>query len=95
MNASIRKRRKIDASLKAKVAIAAIRGEQTTAQISSTHGVHSSQIAQWKKQLMDALPDVFSRSDKSEGRVDEKLTAALYEEIGRLKVELDWLKKRL
>ncbi len=95
MNGSIGKRRKIDASLKAKVALAAIRGEQTTTQICSTHGVHTSQIAQWKKQLIDALPAIFSRRENSEVQGDEKVTAALYEQIGRLKVEVDWLKKKL
>ena len=94
---STRTRRKIDAGLKAKVAVAAIREDQTTAQISSTFGVHSTQVSKWKKKALKELPGIFAgrAHATSNGVTDEKLINALYEEIGRQKVELDWLKKRL
>jgi putative transposase len=92
---SIHKRRQIDASTKAKVALAAIKGNQTVAQICSTYDVHSTRVSDWKKQAIEGLPTVFSRPERSTAIIDEKLTASLYEEIGRLKVELDWLKKKL
>lgn len=94
---STRTRRKIDAVLKAKVAVAAIREEQTAAQISSTFGVHSTQVSKWKKKALKELPGIFAGNCKatSNGVTDEKLINALYEEIGRQKVELDWLKKKL
>lgn len=90
-----RKRRRIDASVKAKVALAAIRGEQTSAQICSAHSVHATQVTQWKNQAIAALPEVFARSGHTSETADDKLVPSLYEEIGRLKVELGWLKKRL
>lgn len=92
---TVRKRRRIDASVKAKVALAAIKGEQTSAQICSAHSVHATQVTQWKNQAIAALPDLFTRGGRGCETVDDKLVASLYEEIGRLKVELSWLKKRL
>lgn len=94
---SKRKRRTIDARLKAKVAVAAIREDHTTAQISSDFGVHSTQVSKWKKKALEELPRIFS-GDGGATRLsaaDEKLISTLYEEIGRLKVESDWLKKKL
>lgn len=91
-----KQRRKMDAALKAKVALAAIRGEQTTAQICSAYGVHSSQVAKWKKRALEALPGAFTEgSSRDAGGADEQTVSALYEEIGRLKVEADFLKKKL
>ena len=93
----VRSRRRIEAAIKAKAALAAIREQQTMAQISGSFGVHASQISRWKKQVLDALPSIFAGTDgASEGMgSDEKLVSGLYEEIGRLKMELDWLKKKL
>ena len=92
-----RRRRNADAVKKAKVAIAAIRGEHTSAQISSTFGVHATQVSRWKKQALEELPGIFASngSAKSTESADEKLISTLYEEIGRLKMEVDWLKKKL
>jgi transposase-like protein len=94
---SERKRRRVDAALKAKVAVAAIRGDQTTAQIGSTYGVHGTQVSKWKKKVMDSLPGIFAGdggADRGQG-TNETLIASLYEEIGRLKMEVDWLQKKL
>ena len=77
-----RTRRRFSDAFKSKVALA------------SRHKVHSSQITQWKMQALDALPEVFGSRRADESRRQEELTDRLYEEIGRLKVELDWLKKK-
>lgn len=89
-----RKRRKFSASFKAKVALAAIKGQRTIAQLASEYEVHGNQITQWKKQLLDAAVEAFSRSRESDLKDQDELTASLYEQIGRLKMELDWLKKK-
>jgi len=87
-------RRRRSAALKAKVALEAIRGERTTNELAGLYGVHPSQIAKWKKQALAGLPEVFA-DGRRKGRDDEEAEKArLYEEIGRLKVELDFLKKK-
>ena len=70
------KRRRIEKGVKAKVALAATRGDRTTSQLVSQFGVHSTQIGQWKRRLLDGA-------------------AELYEQIGRLQMELGWLKKKV
>jgi putative transposase len=64
-------------------------------ELSSAYGIHANQISQWKKQLQDKAATLFSGSNTNGDGHDEKTIAKLYEEIGRLKVELDWLKKRV
>jgi transposase len=75
------------------VAIEAMRGDKTLSQLGSQFKVHPMQIAKWRKTALDQLPELFvdGRRKASNGTVDN---TALYEEIGRLKVELDWLKKK-
>lgn len=82
------------ADFKAKVALAAIKGHQTINEIASTYSVHPNQVAQWKKQALEAIPDSFSQHRAREARSDEELKSQLYQQIGQLKVELDWLKKK-
>jgi transposase-like protein len=82
------------ASFKAQVALSAVRGEQTTAELASKYGVHASQVTAWKKQLLDQATELFE--DGRDKRRDE-LSAKeeeLYEQIGRLKMEVEWLKKK-
>lgn len=87
-------RRRFDAAFKAKVALEAIKNDKTISQLSSEYGVHPNQIQQWKKQLLKGLPGIFSRNG-ARGKDDkEVLTDELYKQIGQLKVELDWLKKK-
>jgi transposase-like protein len=86
-------RKRYDGSFKARVALEAIRGDRTVAEIAAAYGVHPNQISKWKKQALDELPKIFSgRYEKTEAQGKE-LTDQLYQQIGRLKVELDWLKK--
>jgi putative transposase len=88
------KRRNHAAAFKAKVALAAAKGDKTIAELASEYEVHPNQITQWKKQLFESLPEIFSRRRQNEQHEQEELTAELYQQIGQLKVELDWLKKK-
>ena len=90
-----KKRRKHSDEFKARVALEAVRGVKTLSELSSTYGVHPTVVAQWKRQLLNGAAEVFSRANGTIGRSEEEISAPLYEEIGRLKVELDWLKKKL
>ena len=89
------KRRKHSDEFKAKVALEAVKGVHTLSELSSMFKVHSTVIAHWKRQLVDGAPAVFGGGNGSRMKSEEELTAPLYEEIGRLKVEADWLKKKL
>ena len=80
---------------KARVAVEAIRGEKTLSQLGSQFKVHPMQIAKWRKAALEQLPELFVDGRTSKTRDGEADTDALYEEIGRLKVELDWLKKKV
>ena len=90
-----KKRRKHSDEFKAKVALEAVRGIRTLSELSSAYGVHSTVIAHWKRQLLEGASTVFVRGSGSGVRSEEEVTAPLYEEIGRLKMEVDWLKKKL
>jgi len=87
-------RKRHDAAFKAKVALEATKGEKTIAQLSSEFGVHANQIRQWRKQLLEELPRLFSDRRRKQEKDDEELRSELYQQIGQLKVELDWLKKK-
>ncbi len=87
-------RKSHDAAFKARVALEALKGEKTMAQISSEYGVHANQIRQWRQKLLDELPDLFSDRRKKKDKDHEENTSELYRQIGQLKVELDWLKKK-
>jgi len=87
------KRRKFGAEFKAKVALAAVCGEKTVNELAGQYELHPNQVAAWKKQLVEASCEFFADGRARSDAVDEALVARLYEEIGRLKVELDWMKK--
>lgn len=87
-------RRKIDPALKAKVALEAIKGEKTVSEIAGKFDIHPNQVTQWKKKVIETLPSLFSRRKKKEDRESEELRDELFRQIGQLKVELDWLKKK-
>lgn len=79
---------------KAKVALEAVRGKLTVNEISKQFEVHPTQIAKWKKQFLENLPQIFDNTKKPQVEQDEELINQLYSQIGQMKVELDWLKKK-
>ena len=81
-------------SLKAKVAVEAIKAHKTTAQIAQIFGVHPTQVGGWKKLALAGLPDVFGNGREPVRQEAEAEKDELYKQIGQLKVELDFLKKR-
>ena len=88
-----RKRNSHSSAFKAQVALAAIKGDCTINELASRFGVHPTLIHGWKKQLLGGVEQVFNTGTKIQEPLEDK-TAELYEQIGRLKVELDWLKKK-
>jgi len=89
------KRKRHSNEFKARVALEAVKGVRTLSELSAAYGVHSTVVAQWKRRLIEGAPGVFARGGEPGGQSEEAVTAPLYEEIGRLKVEVDWLKKKL
>lgn len=79
---------------KAKVALEAVRGKLTINELSKQFSVHPTQIAKWKKQFLENLPQLFDNAKKPQADQDEELINQLYSQIGQMKVELDWLKKK-
>jgi transposase-like protein len=90
-----KERKKYSSAEKAKIALEAIKSELSIAQISSKYAVHSTQINQWKRQLLNSLPEAFSNKQKQIITDHEMELSQLYEQIGRLKTENDFLKKKL
>jgi transposase-like protein len=89
------RRKQYSPKFKARVAIEAMRGEKTLSQLGSQFKVHPIQIAKWRKCALEQLPELFVDGRTRKARSSEMDSDALYEEIGRLKVELDWLKKKV
>ena len=89
------KRKRYSAEFKAKVALDAIKEQKTLSDLSNQYQIHSVQISTWKKQLLDGSALIFKNSINNNQKKQQNLEAHLYQEIGRLKIELDWLKKKL
>ncbi len=87
-------RKQFNNEFKAKVALEALKGEKTIAQLSSEYGVHASQINTWKQQAREKLPDLFGRPGGMDDQRREAEQDRLYQQIGRLQVEVDWLRKK-
>ena len=90
-----KKRRQFSDKFKAKVAVEAIKGLKTLAELSTEYKVHPNQISTWKKQLLANAPELFQSEKKRRPKSEEEITAPLYEEIGRLKMDIKWLEKKL
>ena len=88
-----KKPQKRSAKFKLRVGLEAIKGQKTLNEISSEYEVHSSLISKWKRQIVDQGDEIFKNS-KSQAEVAANQEAKLYEQIGRLKMEIEWLKKK-
>ena len=89
------KRKPRNAEFKAKIALAALREDKTIGELASQHDIHPTQIHRWKKQLLTGAPELFQDGRAQKEQEDHQAQQAeLYEQIGRLKMELEWLKKK-
>ena len=89
------RRKRHPAAFKAKVALEAVKQDKTIAELAKEHQVHPVQISQWKKQLLDGAEGLFRDGRKRQREEGEAVQAELYEKIGRLNMEIEWLKKRV
>ena len=89
-----KKRKQYSSQYKFRVALEAIREQKTVNEIASEHGVHPTQVRDWKKKLVDEGPGIFGQNLAKELQEQENRETELYEQIGRLQMELEWLKKK-
>ena len=89
-----RQRKQYSADLKGKIAVEAIKGQRTIQEIASHYGIHPTMVTNWKKQLLDGATEIFSNGRARTAEADEQLKAELYQQIGKLQVDLEWLKKK-
>ena len=89
-----RQRRSFSAEMKGRIALEAIKGQRTIQEISSHYGVHPNQVTNWKRQAAEGMSSLFADRRTRPDNGEESLKAELYQQIGQLQVELDWLKKR-
>ena len=89
-----KKRTQYSNDLKFKIALEAVKGVKTVSQIATEHNLHPTQIGTWKKQLLRHGSAIFTRPNDRQEREDQERETELYEQIGRLKMELEWLKKK-
>ena len=87
-------REKHSKELKARIALDAIKGQKTMSELASEYEVHANQISRWKKQLLEAAPDIFTRGKDKEAEKMEVERDHLYKKVGQLQIEVDWLKKK-
>jgi len=90
-----KKRRQYDAQYKFRLALEAAKGNKTISELASETGVHPNQIGAWKRQLLESGAEVFRHNGAQQQRAEADDDAELYEQIGRLKMELEWLKKKV
>ena len=89
-----KKKRQHGTAFKAKVALAALKEELTMAQLTSKYEIHSTQVRNWKALALEAIKSCFSKKQERDKAEEESLVSELYEQIGRLQTELNWLKKK-
>ncbi len=90
----VKKRRRFSSEFKARVVRAALREDQTLAELASRFDVHPNQIADWKRQVLEGMPDLFGRKRQADAQAVEAHESRLYEQVGKLQVELEWMKKK-
>lgn len=89
----MKKRRRFSAEFKAKVALEALSGAHTLAELSAKHNVHPNMIAQWKKRAQEHLPELFAKASDRQDAARETEVKELHEKIGKLVIENDFLSK--
>ena len=89
-----KRRKQYSGTFKFKVALEAAKGNKTISELASETGIHPTQIGQWKRQLLTEGGEWFSRKDSQQAQAGQEVQTELYEQIGRLKMELEWLKKK-
>ncbi len=87
-------RKKFSSTFKAKVALEALKGDKTANELASEYEIHVTQLNAWKKALNQGANELFSSKKARDEKASEDEKSRLYEQIGRLKIELDWLKKK-
>jgi|SRR5687767_6561025 putative transposase len=90
----VQRRRQHTGEFKAKVAVEAIKGARMVNEIAGAYGIHPTQVTEWKRQALAELPRAMSNRRARDEKAEEELREQLYQQIGQLKVELDWLKKK-
>lgn len=89
-----RQRRNFSAEMKSRIALEAIKSQKTIQEIASHYGVHPNQVTNWKRQAVEGLSSVFADRRSKADTSEDTIKAELYQQIGEMKVELDWLKKK-
>ena len=89
-----RKRRRFTQEFKARVALAAVRGDKTDSELASQFGVHASQVTSWKRRLLEGAVELFGEGGRRSPEESSAKEQELFEQIGRLKMEVEWLKKK-
>jgi transposase-like protein len=89
-----KQRKSYTTEFKVKIALEAIKGQRTINEIAGHYSIHPNQVTQWKKQAIESLPDVFSARRERAAEESQEHQAQLYQQIGQLKFELDWVKKK-
>jgi transposase-like protein len=89
-----RMRKRYEAAFKARVAVAALKGDKTLSELASAFGVHGNLVSQWKRRLLSNVTRVFEEREDESRQDHQSVVEELHRQIGQLHVELDWLKKK-
>ena len=89
-----KQRRKLSGAFKARVALAAVKGIKTTSEIAADHQVHPTQVGQWKKDLLERLPELFDKPKPADNAREQREAQRLERKVGQLTMDVDWLKKK-
>ena len=87
-------RKRYDGTFKARVVLESLKNQKTIAELAGEYGIHPNQITQWRKQVLDELPGIFSSKQAKKEKAHEEKKEELYKQIGQLRVGVEWLKKK-